>query len=177
LAGEGYCSAYCGSFGVETVVLRFGNAYGPLSGHKSSVVAKFIRRAMQGKPLEIYGDGGQTRDFIHTDDITRAIVLAASRPDVGGEIFQIATNSETTINDLADMLVDVLEHEGGLDDVEVIHTDPRAGDVRHNYSDTSKAETVLGWTPQVRLEDGLRRTVQSFQAALSESAEDAALGA
>jgi UDP-glucose 4-epimerase len=168
LAGEGYCSAYHGSFGLDTVALRFGNVYGPLSGHKSSVVAKFIRRAIQGKTLEIYGDGQQTRDFIHTDDLTRAIVLAATQPDVGGEVFQIATNSETTVNDLTELLVDILEAETGLSDVDVTHTEPRTGDVRRNYSDTTKAENVLGWTPEINLADGLRRTVQSLESSLVE---------
>lgn len=162
LAGEGYCSAYHGSFGIETVALRFGNVYGPLSDHKSSVVAKFIRRAMQGKTLEIYGDGQQTRDFIHTADLTRAIVLAATQSNVGGEVFQIATNSETTINDLTDMLVGILKEESVLDEIDVSHTNPRAGDVRRNYSDTTKAEDILGWTPKVDLVTGLRRTVRAL---------------
>ncbi len=77
LAGEGYCSAYYRTFGVKTVALRFGNVYGPGSTHKSSVVAKFIRQAMQGETCEIYGDGSQTRDFIYIDDLTEAILKAA----------------------------------------------------------------------------------------------------
>lgn len=162
LAGEGYCSAYHGTFDLDTVALRFGNVYGPRSGHKSSVVAKFIRRALEGKTLEIYGDGAQTRDFIHTDDLTRAIVLGATQSEVGGEIFQIATNSETTINELTDQILKALAEEADLHDVDVQHTEPRTGDVRRNYSDTSKAENRLGWTSEVALEEGLRRTVQSF---------------
>ena len=73
LAGEAYCSAYARSFGIETVALRFGNCYGPLSNHKSSVVAKFIREALAGTTWEIYGDGNQTRDFIFVEDIAEAI--------------------------------------------------------------------------------------------------------
>jgi len=163
LAGEGYCSAYHGTFEIDAVALRFGNVYGPRSGHKSSVVAKFIRRAMKGKTLEIYGDGQQTRDFIHTDDLVRAILLAATQPDVGGDVFQIATNSETTINQLTEQLVDLLEREMDLDDVDVTHTEPRTGDVRRNYSDTSKANELLGWSSQIDLTAGLRRTVRSFR--------------
>ena len=162
LAGEGYCSAYHGTFGVETVALRFGNVYGPRSSHKSSVVAKFVRRALEGKPLEIYGDGQQTRDFIHTDDLIQAIRLAATQDDVGGEVFQIATNSETTISELAERLVPILEEEAGLDDIEVRHTEPRQGDVRRNYSDTSKAEEVLEWQSHINLTAGLARTVREF---------------
>ena len=87
LAGEGYCSAYYRSFQVNTVALRFGNVYGPGSMHKSSVVAKFIRLAMAGETLEIYGDGSQTRDFIYIDDLVEALMLAATRAGVGGEVF------------------------------------------------------------------------------------------
>jgi len=94
LCGEAYCSAYHGSFGLETVVLRFGNVYGPHSKHKGSVVAKFIRHIMASEPLPIYGDGNQTRDFIYVEDLTEAILLALNRADVGGEIFQIATHRE-----------------------------------------------------------------------------------
>ncbi len=83
LAGEGYCSAYYSSFGIDTVSLRFGNVYGPGSKHKSSVVAKFIRLALDGQILEIYGDGTQTRDFIYIDDLVEAILLSATRQKVG----------------------------------------------------------------------------------------------
>jgi UDP-glucose 4-epimerase len=166
LAGEGYCSAYHGTFGIDTVALRFGNVYGPRSGHKSSVVAKFIRRAMEGKTLEIYGDGQQTRDFIHTDDLVRAIRLAATQSDVGGEVFQIATNSETTVNNLTDLLADILEREMDLEEVEVTHTDSRAGDVRRNYSSVTKAKNMLGWSHQIDLPRGLKRTVRSFRSAV-----------
>jgi UDP-glucose 4-epimerase len=163
LAGEGCCSAYHGTFGIDTVALRFGNVYGPRSGHKSSVVAKFIRRAMEGKTLEIYGDGQQTRDFIHTDDLVRAITLAATQPDVGGEVFQIATNSETTVNELTERLVNILREEMGLKEIDVTHTKPRTGDIRRNYSDTSKARKMLEWSPRIDLVTGLKRTVQSFR--------------
>jgi UDP-glucose 4-epimerase len=162
LAGEGYCSAYHDTFGIDTVALRFGNVYGPRSTHKSSVVAKFIRRAMEGKTLEIYGDGQQTRDFIYTGDLICALRLAAVRKGVGGEIFQIATNSETTVNELVNTLVPIIQKEVRVDEIEVVHTEPRPGDIRRNYSDTSKAEEVLGWQPEVGLSEGLRRTLDWF---------------
>src|SRR5262249_33340561 len=108
LAGEAYCCAYQRSFGVETVALRFGNCYGPFSSHKSSVVAKFIRQALAREPWEIFGDGQQTRDFIYVQDITDAILRAATVEGIGGEVFQIATNSETTVLELAARLAKVL---------------------------------------------------------------------
>lgn len=161
LAGEGYCSAYARTFGLDTVGLRFGNVYGPGSGHKSSVVAKFIKQAMAGEVLEIYGNGKQTRDFIFIDDLVRAIRLAASADDVGGEVFQIATNQETTVNELADMLISTL-HAAGIDGFEVVFGEQRLGDVMRNFSDTSKAARMLGWQCETVLADGLGKTVDSF---------------
>ena len=161
LAGEGYCSAYHHCFGVESVVLRFGNVYGPGSTHKSSVVARFIRRAMAGEPLEVYGDGAQTRDFIFIDDLVRAIVLAATRPGIGGETFQIATAAETTVAELTERLVAALRAEG-MRAPAVVSAPPRQGDVQRNFSDTSKAARLLGWQAEVPLDEGLRRTIGFF---------------
>ncbi len=161
LAGEGYCSAYFQTFGIETVALRFGNVYGPLSGHKNSVVARFIKRATSGEVLEIYGDGTQTRDFIYVDDLILAVRLAATIDGVGGEVFQIATSAETTVQELTDKLLPALA-AAGLDDVEVRNTAARRGEVRRNYADTSKAHRMLGWKAEVGLDEGLRRTVDCF---------------
>ena len=161
LAGEGYCSAYFQTFGVETVALRFGNVYGPLSGHKNSAVARFIKRAAGGEVIEIYGDGTQTRDFIYIGDLVRAVKLAATVSEVGGEVFQIATSSETTVLELIDKLLPVLA-ETGVKDVEVRKTDPRQGDVQRNFADTSKAARMLGWKAEVGLDEGLRNTVEWF---------------
>ena len=163
LAGEGYCSAYFRSFGVDTVALRFGNVYGPGSGHKSSVVAKFIRRILSGETLEIYGDGQQTRDFIYIGDLINAVRLAASVDGVGGEIFQIATNRETTVAELLEVLVGVVA-EAGYTEIDVVHTERRRGDVLRNYSDTSKAQNRLGWQCQMELPAGLAETFGWFVA-------------
>lgn len=161
LAGEGYCSSYYRTFGVETVALRFGNVYGPGSTHKNSAVAKFTKRAMGGEVLEIYGDGSQTRDFIYIEDLIQAVRQAATVPGVGGEVFQIATSSETSVQELVDLLLPVLASTG-IKNIEVRETEPRQGDVMRNYADTSKAERLLGWKAQVKLEEGLRRTVSWF---------------
>jgi UDP-glucose 4-epimerase len=161
LAGEGYCSAYFQTFGIETVALRFGNVYGPLSGHKNSVVARFIKRAREGEVLEIYGDGTQTRDFIYVDDLIRAVRLSATVDGVGGEVFQIATSAETTVQELTDRLLPALAATG-IKDVEVRKTAARKGEVRRNYADTSKAQRMLGWKAEVGLDEGLRRTVDWF---------------
>ena len=161
LAGEGYCSAYFRSYGIESVALRFGNVYGPGSGHKNSVIAKFIRQAIEGEALEIYGDGNQTRDFIYIEDLIRAIILAMQVTEARGEIFQIATNHETTVGEMISVLVPILS-EAGIEDVSVIHGEKRLGDVTRNFSDTSKASMILGWIPEMTLEAGLRQTVKWF---------------
>jgi len=160
-AGEGYCSAYFRSFGVETVVLRFSNVYGAGSTHKNSVVAKFIRRAIQGEVLEIYGDGSQTRDFIYIDDLLDAIILSATTPGIGGEVFQIASNAETTVNELTDKLLPILA-AANFKNVRVSYASPLQGEVKRNFADTSKASLLLGWQAKIDLEEGLSRTVDWF---------------
>lgn len=161
LAGEGYCSAYYHCYGVETVTLRFGNVYGEGSGHKSSVVAKFIKQALAGERLEIYGDGRQTRDFIHISDLVQTVRLAAQTQGIGGETFQIATAYETTVSELTEKLLEAMRQEG-MTAPDVYFGATRDGDVARNFSDTSKAQERLGWLPTVPLEDGLRRTVRFF---------------
>ena len=161
LAGEGYCSAYFRTFEIDTVALRFGNVYGPGSGHKSSVVAKFINRALDQLPLEIYGDGSQTRDFIYIDDLVKAIYLGLTVDDIGGEVFQIATSQETTVREITDIIVDVLNKKS-IAVPEVRFTEPRLGDVKRNFSDTRKASKKLGWEAKQDLADGVFITLNDI---------------
>ncbi len=157
LAGEGYCLAYHGSWGLGTIALRFANVYGPYSAHKHSVVAKFFKDMRATGRITIDGDGGQTRDFIYVDDLCRAIVLALES-DVGGEVFQIATGVETSIRDPAATLQGVAGKS-----VEMRHAPARQGDIRENYSAVVKVQEVLGWEPTVTLRDGLQETWEWFQ--------------
>jgi len=181
LAAEAYCSAYYRTFGLKTISLRFGNVYGPRSKHKSSVVAKFFKRALSGEPLEVYGDGNQTRDFIYIDDLIQAIILAINTPSATshvsqltphtshltshgpwGEVFQIATHRETTVNEIAAKIKEIVE--SSLDkNVKIVHTSPRIGDVRRNYSDISKAKRILGYEPKYDLDKGLKATFEYFK--------------
>lgn len=161
LAGEGYCSAYFNTFNIETISLRFGNVYGPGSGHKNSVVAKFIKHAMKKETLEIYGDGSQTRDFIYIDDLINAVRLAQSVAGIGGETFQIATNKETTVSEMVEILIPAL-NKAGVSDVRVKHGEKLVGDVMRNFSDTSKAKKMLGWECQWFLTEGIEETIKWF---------------
>jgi UDP-glucose 4-epimerase len=161
LAGEGYCSAYYKTFNIQTVMLRFGNVYGPGSLHKSSIVAKFIRQALNKETLEIYGDGAQTRDFIYIDDLINALRLAVTTESIGGEAFQIASNQETTVGEITEKMIEIL-NQNGINDINVINGETRLGDVKRNYSDTSKAKNRLGWQPKMSQEEGLKITVEYF---------------
>jgi UDP-glucose 4-epimerase len=160
-AGEAYCLAYHGCFGLETVGLRFGNVYGPGSGHKQSVVAKFLRSALAGETLEIHGDGGQTRDFVFVDDLVEAIELAAVVQGVGGELFQVATQRESTVQEMAELVAEVVAARTGRP-VQVKHGPARIGDAHRNFSDVSKSRSRLGYTPKTSLRDGIGLTLDYF---------------
>jgi UDP-glucose 4-epimerase len=161
LAGEGYCSSYNKTFGIDTICLRFGNVYGPRSKNKASVVAKFIKQALAGETCAIYGDGTQTRDFIYISDLIRAIQTAIEAP-VGGETFQIATGQERTVGEVAELIAQNLANHGKT--MNITHEAKRLGDVMRNYSDTSKAKTMLGWEPQMQISDGIAETLRWFLA-------------
>ena len=161
LSGEAYCSAYYGSFGLETVALRFGNVYGPRSSHKGSVVAKFIRHIFADEPLTIYGDGNQTRDFVYVEDLAQAILLALEKAEIGGEVFQIATHKEHTVLEVAEALQRIAERELGKKS-DIVFENERKGEVRRNFSDISKARKMLGFEPKFDLETGLERTFLWF---------------
>ncbi len=158
LAGEGYCQAYAGSFGMHTVALRFSNVYGPFSAHKNNAIPNFIKRCLRGEPIEIYGDGSQTRDFIHVNDLCSGIVLAIGAQNVAGEVFQLATGVETSVVELAQL---AREAVGGGGEV---HFEPgRAGEVYKSRVDISKARRLLGFEPRVSLAEGLALTAEWYR--------------
>jgi len=161
LAGEGYCSSYNKTFGIDTICLRFGNVYGPRSKNKASVVAKFIKQALAGETCAIYGDGTQTRDFIYIFDLIRGIQTAMEAP-VGGETFQIATGRERTVGEVAELIAQNLKSHGKT--MNITHEAKRLGDVMRNYSDTSKAKAMLGWQAQMQISEGIDETIRWFLA-------------
>lgn len=161
LAAEGYASAYAHAWGLETVVLRFGNVYGPFSREKDSVVARFIKQWLAGEPLVVNSDGCQTRDFVYVHDLLDAVVRAATVPGVGGEVFQIAASRETSVNELVEGLRSAARHLG-MAEPAVEHGPPRQGDVRRSLSDTRRARELLGWRPLTPLGEGLERTARWF---------------
>jgi UDP-glucose 4-epimerase len=154
LACEGYCSAFHASYGLKTVCLRFSNAYGPFSLQKNSVIARFLRDALLRGELTIYGDGHQTRDFIHVDDISQAIHLLLEMDltshEVWGIPLNLGTGKETSILELAALIQEFFHKE-----VKIAFAPERKGEIRRNYSDITRAREILGFLPQIPLRDGL----------------------
>lgn len=157
---ELYASAYFYSYGMNVSALRFSNVYGPYSTLKVSIVAKFIRQILNGEKLEIYGSGEQTRDFIYVGDLIEALKVA-SKVNCGGEIFQICTGVETSVNEITKLIIDKM-NDFGYKNILVEHTDPAAGDILTNYSSNKKAKEILNWHPTIQLNEGLDNTISWF---------------
>lgn len=163
LAGEALCSAFATSYELATAVLRFSNVYGPHSEHKSSVVARFMTSILEGRPLVVYGDGRQTRDFIYVDDLCRGIVAAVdlAREKVSqGDVFHLGTGVETSVADLVELVRDTF----GDRDVAIENRPPRAEEVTRSWSDITRARIELGWEPTIGLREGLAATRDWFLA-------------
>ena len=159
-AGEAYVRAYMHAYGLAGVSLRFANAYGPRSAHKPSVISAFIGAYLNGGPLRINGSGEQTRDFVYVDDVRDAVLACLDAPAeaIAGEVFQVGTGRETSLNDLVEVLFEV-----GAGRVAVEHAAPLPADVPRNVSDATRLREVLGVSPRVELRDGLERTLDWFR--------------
>jgi UDP-glucose 4-epimerase len=155
LAGECYARAYYDTYGYPTVIVRPFNAFGPRSHHEGDsgeVIPKFMLRALAGRPLVVFGDGAQTRDFMYVGDAAAGILAAGFEEAAIGETINVGTGRTVSINALAQKISEVLERP-----VEISYDDPRPGDVRALHADITKAEQLLRFAPQVALEDGLRQ--------------------
>jgi UDP-glucose 4-epimerase len=152
LAVDHYTRRYHDLYGLETVALRYFNIYGPRqgSGAYSGVIDAFFEQAEAGGPITVHGEGTQTRDFVHVENVVDANLLAA-RTDRVGEAFNVATGTETSIRDLAETIRDVVDP-----DIDITHTDPREGDIDRSCADVSRGRVDLGFEADVELSEGLR---------------------
>jgi UDP-glucose 4-epimerase len=160
LACEGYCQAFHASYGLETVMLRYFNVFGPRQdphGDYAAVIPRFVTRLLQGEPLIVFGDGHQSRDFTYIDNVVLANLLAATVPGIGGQWFNVANGGSTSLLELIRMIEHALERKGTVE-----HQPPRRGDVRHSLADITLAQTRLGYEPLVTVGDGIVRTARSF---------------
>jgi UDP-N-acetylglucosamine/UDP-N-acetyl-alpha-D-glucosaminouronate 4-epimerase len=163
LAGEMYSMAFWHSYGLETVVLRYFNVFGPRqdpSGPYAAVIPLFIKAILSGKQPVIFGDGKQTRDFTFVENVVQANLLAASAQGAAGQTFNVGSGVAVSLLDLLKELNTVLGSK-----VEPIFQPARAGDVRDSLADISRAKTILGYQPAIGLSDGLRRTVEFYRGA------------
>lgn len=161
---ELYLAYYARVHGLDYVALRFANVFGPRQDPhgEAGVVAIFCQRLIDGTPLTVFGDGGQTRDYVYVGDVARAHVLAAQLATIpAGKVddraFNLGTQRETSVVELAQSLM-----RAAKKDVPLHHAPPRPGEQRRSVVSIAKATAGLGWTPQVALEDGLSRTYHWF---------------
>ena len=161
LAGECYTRAYYESYNYPTVVVRPFNSFGPRSHHEGDsgeVIPKFMLRAMAGKPMVIFGDGTQTRDFTYVADTARGILLAGHAEAAIGKTLNVGQGREITVNELAQTISQVLNRP----DAAIVHDEPRPGDVLRLYADSSRAREILGFTPTISLLDGLQKLYEWY---------------
>ena len=162
LVGEQYCQMFTRLYGLETVVTRYFNVFGPRQNPGSpysGVISLFINALLNDRTPIIHGDGGQTRDFTYVSNVVDGVLRAASTPGVAGEAFNIATSGRVSLNELLEVLKRLMEST-----IVPAYSDARSGDVRDSQADIGKAAARLGYRPNVTLDDGLRHTVAWFRA-------------
>jgi UDP-glucose 4-epimerase len=163
LAGEHYMRVFARVYGLETVVLRYFNVFGPYqdpTSHYSGVLAIFCRKMLAGEQPMIYGDGEQSRDFTYIDNVVHANLLASAAPaeKVSGQMMNAATGKSITLNQTFEILSELTGYQG-----KPAHAEERAGDIRDSLADIGLARELLGYQPQVDFREGLRRTVEWYR--------------
>jgi nucleoside-diphosphate-sugar epimerase len=154
---ELYAEMYTHSFGLDVVALRYFNVYGPRQRPDSMYAAAvpiFTRRMLDGKPVTIYGDGGQTRDLIYVGDVVRANLAASEHPAAPGQIFNVCTGDETSVSDLVEILRDLIPSAPAPE-----FAPARSGDIYRSLGNPQKAANLLGFKAQTSLADGLKNVV------------------
>ncbi|HNQ93591.1 MAG: NAD-dependent epimerase/dehydratase family protein [Anaerolineales bacterium] len=158
---EMYAELFTDEFGLEVVALRYFNVYGPRQRPDSMYAAAvpiFIQRLLDGKPVMIFGDGGQTRDLINIHDVVRANLIAAEHPNAAGKIFNICTGIETRLLDLLEVLYEFFPNAPPTE-----FASPRAGDIYRSVGSPQKAKDIIGFTATTSLTKGLKETIESMR--------------
>jgi len=160
LEAEQKCIEFEEKYGLKVAILRLFNVYGPCNRHDhySGVITQFINRLRNNRPFLIYGDGTQTRDFIYVNDTVQAFIAALNGRSVSEDalIFNIGTGKPTSINELAQLLMELIGRETRLE-----YLKARRGDVKHSFADIKRAEKLLGFKPKYSLKDGLLTLLKS----------------
>lgn len=160
LVGEHYAELYWRLFGVETVGLRYFNVFGPRQDPDSeyaAVIPKFIRGILNQEEVQVFGDGSQTRDFTYVDNVVHANVAASTSPVAAGQVFNIACGERWSLMELLKRLESALQREAT-----VVFRDRRVGDVKHSQASIEKARQLLGYSPAIDFDEGIKRTAAEF---------------
>lgn len=158
LVGEYYCRVFTRAYGLETVVLRYFNVFGPRqdpTSQYSGVISRFIAALLSGEAPVIFGDGEQSRDFTYIANVVAANLSAAETTSGVGQVINVANGERITLNEL----IEVLKTLTGRNDVKATYQDPRPGDVLHSMADNARAIEMLGYQTLIGLEEGLRMTI------------------
>ncbi len=162
LAAEQYCRVFTKLYGLETVSLRYFNVFGPKQSPESryaAVVPLFMRAALRGEPLEIHGDGEQSRDFTYIDNVVDANLLACKTPGVAGEVFNVACGERHSLLEIAAIIEGLVGRKLVRN-----HVAARKGDVRHTLASIERISEKMSYRPAVGFEEGLRRTFEALKA-------------
>jgi len=162
LTAEQFCKVFRSVYGLDTVVLRYFNIFGPKqdpSSPYSGVISLFATKLLNNEQPIIHGDGEQSRDFTYIENAVNANLLAAESDAAGGESINTACGARVTLNELFRIMRDIV----GAHDIEPIYSEPRIGDVRHSLADISKAKELLGYEVAVDLKEGLKRTMDWYR--------------
>jgi UDP-glucose 4-epimerase len=160
-AGEAYCKAFTATYGLETVVIRYFNVFGPRqdpTSEYSAVIPLFVTAMVRGKRPTIYGDGLQSRDFTYVENVVRGNLSAATAPEAVGKVLNVACGTQSTLLQLVAAINRVL-----CTSIEPIFADPRLGDVRESLADITAARAVLGYEPVVSFDEGLQRSIDYYR--------------
>ena len=163
LAGEHYMRSFTRVYGLETAIIRYFNVFGPHqdpSSQYSGVLAKFSLAMLEGRTPVIFGDGTQSRDFTYIENVVDANlrIMAAPAEKVSGQVFNVATGEQITLNEAVRCLRELTGYNGPVE-----YAPPRAGDIAHSLADISRAREAFGYEPKVRFHEGLRRTLQWYR--------------
>jgi len=165
LAGEWYHLLYNDVYQIRACALRLTNTYGPgmrVKDARQTFLGIWIRRLIEGKPIQIFGDGKQRRDFNFVTDVVEALLRAAASREADGQLFNLGHHEQISLRELASMLVEI--NGGGNYELVPFPDDRKAIDIGDYYADFRKIDEVLGWSPQVTLENGLKQTLEFYRA-------------
>lgn len=165
LAGEWYHILYNNVYNIKACALRLTNTYGPgmrVKDARQTFLGIWIRNVIEGKPIQVFGDGLQLRDFNYVDDVVDALLLAGSNDAANGEVFNLGSDEVINLKDLAQQMVNL--HGSAIFKIVPFPPERKMIDIGDYYSDYKKIKSILGWQPEVNLHQGLQRSLDYYQA-------------